>query len=239
MWWRLRCIGREAYIHSLVARTFFCTYLMHSHICNVKKVCCTCVISISCISHFMFAVPTRSHRVPVHILAQLSRLESAGHAHLRTSTEELLKTVVAPHREQLHGPVDISPSRYCCGVTPLVPVFFFWSVTTRGRSFCTHAIRRTSQISNLLHMDRRQLQRLAARLHGHLRAGRHRGTPRVHGARQVRCVRRPGGRVHEAVYRQTQFSCFCVRSIRFVSFSKFIDTRCQRNSSFQHISFLK
>ena len=97
------------YIHSLVACTFFCTWRVYSHICTFSCVCTythgSSHVKIAHVSYLsispslfhvspVFAVPVRSlrdhsrHHVLVHLLAKLSRPESAGHAKLRTCIEE-------------------------------------------------------------------------------------------------------------------------------------------------------
>ena len=102
--WATGCV----HTHSTVARSFFCTWRVHSHICtshacahtrmaqlSLKKVCCAnVVLSISISpSHVspIFAVPARllRHHVSVNILSEIFCPKSAGQTQLRTSTESL------------------------------------------------------------------------------------------------------------------------------------------------------
>ena len=98
------------YIHSPVARTFFCTQCLHSHSCTFSCVCTYTHDSSSSRVKKMFVahvsnlsiLPSLSHVSPVsavpvhplrhplsvHNLAVLSRPKSAGHAPLRNCIEK-------------------------------------------------------------------------------------------------------------------------------------------------------
>ena len=104
-----RHLVSKVYIHSPVARTFFCTWRVHSHMCTSSCVCAythgsshvkkRCLLHVCHVapsrlipSHVspVIAVPARSlrHHVPVHHLDEFSRPKSAGDAQLRTCTEK-------------------------------------------------------------------------------------------------------------------------------------------------------